>query len=120
MAFLVSWARFLVGLAFALCIGYAATVGWSLSPAERHRTRAAAALREADCVALDVDSTVITSEGVDELAACLGKGEEVARLTRAAMEGDVSYEKSLRDVAGDRLGVARRRRVEHAHRHLHG
>ena len=34
--------------------------------------------RNADAVCLDVDSTVITSEGLDDLAEHCGKGEEVA------------------------------------------
>ena len=33
------------------------------------------ALQHADAVCFDVDSTVITSEGIDELAAYLGCGE---------------------------------------------
>lgn len=35
-------------------------------------------LRKADAVCFDVDSTVITGEGIDELAAYCGVGEEVA------------------------------------------
>ena len=37
----------------------------------------AAALRRANAVCFDVDSTVITTEGIDELGAFLGKAEEV-------------------------------------------
>jgi hypothetical protein len=40
------------------------------------------ALRKADAVCFDVDSTVITEEGIDVLAEYLGKGEEVAAWTR--------------------------------------
>ncbi len=40
------------------------------------------ALRVADAVCFDVDSTVITEEGIDVLAEFLGKGEEVAAWTR--------------------------------------
>ena len=36
--------------------------------------------READAVCLDVDSTVIQEEGVDELAAFLGHSDEVAAM----------------------------------------
>jgi phosphoserine phosphatase len=36
--------------------------------------------RTADCVCLDVDSTVIVDEGIDELAGYLGKGKEVAAM----------------------------------------
>ena len=36
--------------------------------------------KRADCVCFDVDSTVIVDEGIDELAAFVGKGEEVAKM----------------------------------------
>ena len=42
---------------------------------------ASEALRSAQAVCFDVDSTVITSEGIDDLAAFLGCGEKVAELT---------------------------------------
>lgn len=37
-------------------------------------------LRSADCVCFDVDSTVVTDEGIDELAAFVGLGDQVAEL----------------------------------------
>jgi hypothetical protein len=40
-------------------------------------------LWRADAVCFDVDSTVVTVEGIDELAAAAGKGAEVAALTNA-------------------------------------
>jgi phosphoserine phosphatase len=49
----------------------------------------------------DVDSTVCVDEGIDELAAYLGKGEEVAAMTAAAMGGNVSF----RDALENRLRV---------------
>lgn len=36
--------------------------------------------RQADAVCFDVDSTVITEEGIDELAKFCGKGDEVKKL----------------------------------------
>jgi len=36
--------------------------------------------KSADCVCLDVDSTVIQDEGIDMLAEFLGKGAEVAKM----------------------------------------
>lgn len=36
--------------------------------------------KQCDAVCFDVDSTVITGEGLDELSAFLGKGKEVAEL----------------------------------------
>lgn len=53
------------------------------------------ALAHADAVCFDVDSTVIQEEGIDVLAASLGKGEEVAAWTMKAMEGDTKFEDAL-------------------------
>ena len=36
--------------------------------------------RRCDCVCFDVDSTVCVDEGIDELAAFMGKGQEVSDL----------------------------------------
>ena len=58
-------------------------------------------------VFFDVDSTLVTIEGVDELA---GGNREIARLTEAAMNGDIP----LDQVYGKRLEIIRpsRQRVE--------
>jgi len=46
---------------------------------------------------LDMDSTVITIECIDELARLAGKGKEVSAITEAAMRGDIpDYAESLR------------------------
>lgn len=48
-------------------------------------------------VAFDMDSTLINIECVDEIAAAVGRKEEVAAITEAAMRGEVSdYKESLR------------------------
>jgi phosphoserine phosphatase len=48
-------------------------------------------------LALDMDSTLITIESLDELAAYAGRGAEVAAITEAAMRGEISdYKESLR------------------------
>lgn len=52
-----------------------------------------------DAVAFDCDSTLTTVEGIDELACALGKADEVATLTNAAMDGEID----LCDVYGARL-----------------
>lgn len=52
--------------------------------------------RLADAVCFDVDSTVVKEEGLDCLAAYLGRGEEVAALTRQAMGGSLSFREALR------------------------
>jgi len=49
----------------------------------------------AEVVCFDVDSTVCASEGIDDLAAYLGKGEEVARFTAEAMTGSIPFEEAL-------------------------
>mmetsp|Transcript_1584 Transcript_1584/g.3398 ORF Transcript_1584/g.3398 Transcript_1584/m.3398 type:complete len:297 (-) Transcript_1584:453-1343(-) len=52
-------------------------------------------LGKADAVCFDVDSTVITEEGIDVLAATLGKGPEVAAWTTKAMDGNIKFEDAL-------------------------
>ncbi len=48
-------------------------------------------------LALDMDSTLIDIESLDELAAYAGKGKEVAAITEAAMRGEIAdYKESLR------------------------
>eukprot|EP01062_Namystynia_karyoxenos_P018195 TRINITY_DN16763_c0_g1_i1.p1 TRINITY_DN16763_c0_g1~~TRINITY_DN16763_c0_g1_i1.p1 ORF type:complete len:234 (+),score=78.40 TRINITY_DN16763_c0_g1_i1:82-783(+) len=51
--------------------------------------------RAADAVCFDVDSTVCIDEGIDELAASLGKGKEVAAWTAKAMGGSMTFQEAL-------------------------
>lgn len=44
----------------------------------------------------DMDSTMIEQECIDELAAAAGLGEEVARITARAMNGELEFEGALR------------------------
>ena len=53
------------------------------------------ALCNADAVCLDVDSTVITSESIDDLADFLGCGDQVAMITARAMGGAMPYHQAL-------------------------
>ena len=56
-------------------------------------------LRLADyrLIAFDMDSTLISIECVDEIAAAVGRKAEVAAITEAAMRGDITdYKESLR------------------------
>jgi len=46
-------------------------------------------------VAFDVDSTVVTTEGIDLLAKCFDVGQQVAALTSAAMNGGVKFEDAM-------------------------
>ena len=48
-------------------------------------------------IAFDMDSTLITIECIDEIAAVAGRGAEVAAITEAAMRGEIiDYKESLR------------------------
>ena len=47
-------------------------------------------------VAFDMDSTLIQTEVIDELAAEAGVGDEVAEITERAMNGELDFEQSLR------------------------
>jgi phosphoserine phosphatase len=45
---------------------------------------------------MDMDSTAIEIECIDELAALAGVGDEVAAVTKLAMQGELDFEQSLR------------------------
>jgi phosphoserine phosphatase len=47
-------------------------------------------------VVMDMDSTLIRIEVIDELARAAGVGAEVARITERAMQGEMDYDESLR------------------------
>lgn len=47
-------------------------------------------------VVMDMDSTLITIEVIDELARMHGVGDEVAAITERAMRGELDFEQSLR------------------------
>ena len=70
------------------------TMGGSSSSSSK-KARALEIWRMCDAVCFDVDSTVIDHEGIDALAAYLGKGEEVAKVTTQAMNGEIPFEKAL-------------------------
>ena len=54
-------------------------------------------LRHFGLIAFDMDSTLINIECIDEMAACVGKAKEVAAITEAAMQGEITdYKQSLR------------------------
>jgi phosphoserine phosphatase len=58
--------------------------------------RAGLARRSKRLIVLDVDSTLVRGEVIDELAARAGRAAEVARITAAAMNGELDFEESLR------------------------
>src|SRR5690606_25947909 len=47
-------------------------------------------------VVMDMDSTLVTIEVIDELARACGKYEQVAEITERAMRGEFDFEQSLR------------------------
>ena len=60
-------------------------------------------------VAMDMDSTLITIECIDELGGAAGRREEISAITAQAMRGEIDYPESLRRrvalLAGMREGV---------------
>ena len=53
----------------------------------------------------DMDSTMILEESLDELAARAGVGDDVARITRAAMNGEIGFEDAVRRRVGRLRGL---------------
>ena len=46
-------------------------------------------------IVFDMDSTLIQSEVIDEMAKVLAVGEEVSKITKRAMEGEIDFDQSL-------------------------
>src|SRR6188472_4522371 len=66
----------------------AAGYDWALVPHAR-------TLDRVRLVAMDMDSTLITIECIDAIAALRGIGERVAPITAAAMRGEIDFRESL-------------------------
>jgi len=62
---------------------------WAFVPAERR-------LADFRLLVMDMDSTLITIETIDELADMIGLKAEVAGITAQAMRGEIEYDESLR------------------------
>jgi phosphoserine phosphatase len=56
-------------------------------------------------IAIDMDSTLITIECIDELADFAGRKSEVAAVTAAAMRGDIDWPESLRQRVAALAGI---------------
>ena len=56
-------------------------------------------------IVMDVDSTLIRDEVIDLLAARAGRAEEVAKVTAAAMRGELDFAASLRERVGLLAGL---------------
>ncbi|PRY51216.1 phosphoserine phosphatase [Geodermatophilus tzadiensis] len=63
------------------------------------------ARRSKRLIVLDVDSTLVRGEVIDELAARAGRAAEVARITAAAMNGELDFAESLRARVGTLAGL---------------
>eukprot|EP01083_Nonionella_stella_P318389 1163488_1 len=66
--------------------------------------------RTADCVCFDVDSTLLTEESIDMLAEHCGVKEQVAAVTTKAMNGEMTFQDSLKA----RLGVIKPSKTQSA------
>ena len=53
----------------------------------------------------DMDSTIVTSETLDELAAYAGLKDEVAAITRRSMNGEIDFSQALRERVGMLAGL---------------
>jgi phosphoserine phosphatase len=53
--------------------------------------------RRKQLLVADMESTIIVNEMVDELAALVGVGEQVAAITRRAMNGEIRFKEALRE-----------------------
>jgi phosphoserine phosphatase len=56
-------------------------------------------------IVLDMDSTLIRIEVIDELARAAGVGDQVSRITERAMQGEMDYDESLRQRVGLLTGL---------------
>ena len=62
-------------------------------------------LNEPGLLVMDMDSTVIQIECIDEIAKLAGLGEQVAEVTEKAMRGELDFAESLRSRVGCLSGV---------------
>ncbi len=67
--------------------------------------RAGRRRRDRRLVCLDMDSTLVDAEVIDELARAAGAGEEVAALTAAAMRGEIDFPTAFRARIGRLAGL---------------
>ena len=70
-----------------------ARLDFAFVPAERR-------LADMELLAIDMDSTLITIECIDEIADMAGVKAEVSGITAAAMRGEIDYAESLRQRVG--------------------
>jgi len=68
----------------------------TMLPAETDLAVLPRAGRRKRLLVADMDSTIITTESLDELAAHAGIKDEIARITQAAMNGEIEFADALR------------------------
>lgn len=86
----------LVKVAQLPCTTAKLTIGTEGSSESERGTAIKRIWRNADAVCFDVDSTVCQDEAIDELADFLGVGDEIATLTRRAMNGGMTFREALK------------------------
>lgn len=62
-------------------------------------------LRSPGLLVMDMDSTAIQIECIDEIASLAGVGDQVAAITERAMQGDLDFSASLRERVGTLKGA---------------
>lgn len=67
-------------------------------------------LRRFRVACFDMDSTLIESECIDEMAAFAGAGERISRITRRAMEGLIPFDRVAAPARSRTRGIERRDR----------
>ena len=60
-------------------------------------TAAAPTLSKPGLLVMDVDSTLIDEEVIDELGEAAGSGDEIAKITERAMRGEIEFCDALRE-----------------------
>lgn len=63
-------------------------------------------VRRRQLLVADMDSTIITTECIDEMAGVLGLKAQVAAITERAMAGEIGFAEALRERAGMLAGLA--------------
>lgn len=66
----------------------------------------ASAGRRKGLLLADMDSTIVTSETLDDLAAFAGIGAEIAAITARAMRGELDFESALKERVGKLKGLS--------------
>ncbi len=104
-------------LAFSGCDGDAATAATrnAVGSVAADANVVRAARRRKRLLVADMESTLIENEMLDDLAAMIGIGDEVAEITRRAMNGELDFRDALRERVALLAGLPVERMEEAAH-----